>query len=84
MSIDSAEKRKSISGVTIILIPGITPNSAKDAEWRAQSGWNYSGISFLAMGFANFDEYDDMVIMYRPIGEDIIFTDINEGVTFNG
>lgn len=44
MAIDSAEKRRSISGVGFVpLIPGVTPNSAKDAEWRAQSAWSYSG-----------------------------------------
>lgn len=44
MAIDSAEKRKSISGMAI-LMPGITPNSLKDQEWRQESGWNYSGIA---------------------------------------
>ena len=46
MAIDTAEKRKSISGISIPLIPGVTPNAAKDAEWRGQAGWNYSGITF--------------------------------------
>jgi len=44
MAIDTAEKRRSISG-TGTGIPGVTPNSSKDAEWRAQSAWNYSGIT---------------------------------------
>ena len=43
MAIDTAEKRKSISGIPL-LIPGVTSNLSKDAEWRAQSGWSYSGL----------------------------------------
>lgn len=43
MAIDTAEKRKSISGIALI-IPGVTPNSSKDQEWRQESGWSYSGI----------------------------------------
>lgn len=42
-AIDSAEKRKSISGIPL-LIPGVTPNVAKDQEWRQETGWCYSGI----------------------------------------
>ncbi len=45
MAIDTAEKRKSISGVGgPPLIPGVTPNSDKDQEWRQEAGWGYSGI----------------------------------------
>lgn len=45
MAIDTAEKRKSVSGVVgVPFIPGVTPNSSKDAEWRAEAGWSYSGI----------------------------------------
>lgn len=45
MAIDSAEKRLSISGIPVPLIPGVTPNSGQDGEWRQESGWSYSGIS---------------------------------------
>ena len=46
MAIDTAEKRRSVSGiVSVPFIPGVTANSSKDAEWRQQSGWNYSGIT---------------------------------------
>lgn len=45
MSIDSAEKRKSLSGVNYVAGPGVTPNASKDAEWRQQVGYGYSGIS---------------------------------------
>lgn len=45
MAIDSAEKRRSAASAGIPwLIPGVTPNASKDAEWRQQSGWSYSGI----------------------------------------
>jgi len=48
MAIDDAEKRRAISGIVIPLIPGVTPNVSKDAEWRQQSGWSYSGIALAA------------------------------------
>lgn len=44
MAIDNAEKRRSVSGVWM-LIPGVTPDSGKSIEWRYQCGWNYSGIT---------------------------------------
>ena len=44
MAIDTAEKRRSVAGITVGW--GITPNASKDAEWRAQVAWNYSGIAF--------------------------------------
>ncbi len=44
MAIDSAEKRKSISGINYFH-PGVTPNSGKDQEWRQESGYGYSGIA---------------------------------------
>ena len=45
MAIDSAEKRRSVSQIlTGVFPPGVTPNASKDAEWRQQSGWGYSGI----------------------------------------
>lgn len=46
MAIDTAEKRRSAAGVAFWVVgPGITPNAAKDVEWRQQSAWGYSGIS---------------------------------------
>ncbi len=49
MAIDSAEKRRSAAGVGYWVVgPGVTPNSSKDAEWRQQSGWSYSGIAAAA------------------------------------
>lgn len=51
MAIDDAEKRKSISGIWIPLIPGVTPNASKDAQWRQQSAWSYSGIAASAPSF---------------------------------
>ncbi len=43
--INTAEKRKSVSGVWLPLIPGVTPNSGKDVEWRWEAGWSYSGVA---------------------------------------
>lgn len=43
MAIDTAEKRRSVSGVWLTL-PGVTPQSLKDGEWRQESGWSYAGI----------------------------------------
>ncbi len=45
MAIDTAEKRKSISGINLVDGPGVTPNSGKDQEWRQESGYSYSGIA---------------------------------------
>jgi hypothetical protein len=45
MPIDTAEKRKSISGINYIAGPGVTPNAAKDQEWRQEAGWGYAGIA---------------------------------------
>ncbi len=43
MAIDSAEKRRAAGGTPAIpLTPGVTPNVAKPAAWRAQSGWDYA------------------------------------------
>jgi len=45
MAIDTAERRRSAAGVAFLpLTPGVTPNAAKDQEWRQQAGWSYSGI----------------------------------------
>ncbi len=46
MAIDDAEKRKSVAGIGFFIVgPGVTPNISKDAEWRQQAGWGYSGIA---------------------------------------
>jgi hypothetical protein len=44
MAIDTAEKRKSIAGIPTGW--GVTSNATPDAEWRAEVGWAYSGISY--------------------------------------
>ena len=49
MAIDSAEKRKSISGINYFG-PGVTPNSGQDQEWRQESGYSYSGIAAASPG----------------------------------
>lgn len=54
MAIDTAEKRRSISGVGYVgLMPGVLPNASKDAEWRRQAGWCYSGLSAIASPYAD-------------------------------
>ena len=45
MAIDSKEKRASVSGINMINGPGVTPNASKDAEWRQEAGYSYSGIA---------------------------------------
>jgi hypothetical protein len=44
VAIDTAEKRRSAGGVGFWVVgPGVTPNAAKDVEWRQESGWGYAG-----------------------------------------
>jgi len=45
MAIDTAEKRRAVANIHHRTSPGVTPNSGKDAEWRQQAGWGYSGIA---------------------------------------
>ena len=46
MAIDTAEKRKCLSGVHLYPAgPGVTPNASWDAEWRQEAGYSYSGIA---------------------------------------
>lgn len=46
MAIDTAEKRRSAAGVAFWVVgPGVTPTLAKDAEWRAEAAWGYSGVA---------------------------------------
>ncbi len=47
MAIDTAERRRAVAALSGAhsFGPGVTPNSSKDAEWRQQAGWGYSGIS---------------------------------------
>jgi hypothetical protein len=40
MAIDTAEKRRSLSFV-VVVSPGVTPNSSKDADWRSEVGFGY-------------------------------------------
>ena len=42
MAIDNPEERRSVAGISTG--QGVTPNAAKDAEWRAQVGQGFSGI----------------------------------------
>ena len=49
MAVDSAEKRRGAMAYGLVWLgPGVTPNAAQDAEWRAQAMWNYPGIAVAA------------------------------------
>ena len=49
--LDSAEKRKSSSGIHLYAVgPGVTNNASQDQEWRQEAGYGYPGI--LATGGA--------------------------------
>jgi hypothetical protein len=41
MAIDTAEKRRSVSGMYQFLSPSVTPSSAKGLSWRRESAWAY-------------------------------------------
>lgn len=46
MAINTAERRRSAAAVGVPIVgPGVTPNASKDAEWRQQAAWSYSGIA---------------------------------------
>ena len=43
--LDTAEKRKSSSGIHLYAAgPGVTNNASQDQEWRQEAGYGYSGI----------------------------------------
>lgn len=44
MAIDTAEKRRSVSGL-LVIAPGVTPNADKDAEWRQEVGFGFYGLA---------------------------------------
>ena len=44
MAINTAERRRSAAGTMSMFAPSVTPNAAKDQEWRQQGLWKYSGI----------------------------------------
>lgn len=49
MAIDTAAKRRNISGLVTAISPvGVTPDSSKPLAWRQQAGWGYSGIPISA------------------------------------
>jgi len=51
MAIDTREKRQSAASITMYWTgANVTPNAAKDQEWRQEAAWGYSGI--LAAGAA--------------------------------
>lgn len=53
MAIDTAEKRKSVAGVSgLYNNPSVTPNASKDSQWRQQVGQSFSGITTGGSGTA--------------------------------
>ncbi|MCK5613527.1 hypothetical protein KAR91_67275 [Candidatus Pacearchaeota archaeon] len=84
MAIDTAEKRRSVSGVHWAVAPGVTPESAKDAEWRSEAAYSYSGISYLTvLGDVETFEYNGRDFKFR-YGEDrdFVFSYDNRDFTF--
>ena len=59
MAINTAEKRRSVAHVARFWSGlGLTPNVAKDQEWRQEAGRSYSGIlASGAVAVVNSDEY---------------------------
>lgn len=46
MPIDTAAKRRSISGIWTGFMPvSVTPDASKGATWRQDAGWGYQGIA---------------------------------------
>ena len=42
MALNTPEKRRAAAGVGFFIVgPGVTPNSAKDVEWRREVAWSY-------------------------------------------
>ena len=52
MAIDTAEKRRSAAAIQYIL-PSVTPNIGKDAEWRVQAAWGYFFLAALVFHVDN-------------------------------
>lgn len=79
MAIDSAEKRKSISGIQTITVVGVTNHATPDSGWRAEAGWNYSGMAYLARLYGR----QTLIIPYRDkVVEDLYFVDVDEDLSF--
>jgi len=64
--IDTAEKRRSVAGVGFYLL-GVTPNAAKDQEWRQQSAYSYSGILAVSSAAAGSWEMIPPFMKHRRI-----------------
>ena len=45
MAINTAKKRKTVSGIPN-LAPGVTPNAARDRDWRFSAALNYIGFVY--------------------------------------
>lgn len=53
MAIDTAAKRRSVSGIlTGLAIVGVTMDATPDVAWRQSAGWGYQGIEVVSSTFA--------------------------------
>jgi hypothetical protein len=74
MAIDTAEKRRSLSFV-VVVSPGVTPNSSKDAEWRREVGYGYPfGDSEVPPAFDV--DHEGATIKMEDLGLHLIQTDL--------
>lgn len=66
MAIDTALKRRSISGIPF-LIPGVTPDATPGQEWRQSAGWSYGAVAstfvYSLRNHAIFSKFRDKRIM---------------------
>ena len=52
MAIDTAAKRRSVSGIlTGLTIVGVTMDATPGVEWRQSAGWGYEGIASTVAAF---------------------------------
>ncbi len=42
MAIDTAEKRRAIAGLSMWILPEVTPNAAQDVGWRGEAAYGYA------------------------------------------
>lgn len=65
MAIDTAAKRRNISGLLAgITSVGVTPDSSKPVAWRQQAGWGYSGV---VVGGAAAPAAEDLTVWYDAV-----------------
>lgn len=73
MAINTAKKRKSISGIPFPYAPGVTPTAEKDQDWRFSAAGSYAG------GFV----YGINTAAKRRAAAGVAFLPLGPGVTPN-